>query len=566
MKYFGLKKSKNEPTEMIKFLNSSAKAFYQSQDKFLYHSYESFFKANFLSALIDLERTSKGTFNCDIYLKNGNINLLREMFPNAVKNIFVVEDKKSLLRMGRFLETVRNMNAHSRISERDLEIFKYKFDHIENLKRINMNIQYYDNGLTIAGLIYIVLNFLRPHSIETLIKKDFIFAYITCGQYKNDNGEKFVSYVSHVNLECFIRQERGDTISSSIMGELVNNNITNHGFDISIGSERYPLYRVRGETDNNKIIIKKGSLTKAYYENDYILDVLDEESFMSLSNELPPFALVDYLYKKGISFFTKDIANGINREYVKKLNCPKFYIDKNINILQLPSTISDYRILSSTVVDSLNLILLSLENFIYECLNIDNDGRLSSLGIALKGLSVSEEVVRNIKYIRNFAAHGYTLGDYLIYCDEVVQFTLEYVVDSIYKLLNELKCQAKIYDYLVDLISKHFLGTIISMKYKKAIVFGRECIGDYPNINKKEMNIKCGFINNSCFDTCIFDRLQNHISHFDKKIAVIHIKDDVLYINDNDSDKELLSKFLKKNHYHINKQEDGFFVSNYYID
>lgn len=99
---------KTEESEVIRFLNSNAKDFYLYKHHFKDKNFCSIFKGSLQTAMVDIERTIRGTFGCEMHLENIDTNLLKKMFPNATKNIFNID--VDLLFMGKFLETLRNIN------------------------------------------------------------------------------------------------------------------------------------------------------------------------------------------------------------------------------------------------------------------------------------------------------------------------------------------------------------------------------------------------------------------------------------------------------------------------
>ena len=552
MAYFALKNKRSDNDEMIRFLNSKAKDFYNCHHKFEFRQYSSSFKANLLTGLIDLERVIKGTFGCDIYMKYANIDDLKIMFPNATKEIFKLENEDSLKLMGRILENLRNMNAHAFLCERDFEFFNFDFSGLKNQTRFNKEIKYFDKEITIAGVIFIVLNFLREESINALIKKDDIFSLIACGQISKKSNGRFVAEISGVDLEQEIRKYHYQDLSSSIIGDFSKYNSGNlNQFNIEIGNHRFPTFKVSGLVTGNKVTIFAGSLTKTYYKTDYTLEICDLDSFIKLSNEMPPFALVDFLYSSGVNMFGKDTKLTCNLELAKRLNKPKFYTDKNIYILMLPSSVSDYRLVSSIVSDAVAKITLQLEEYIYKTRGIKRNGNISSIGLALTHLNLSRKCVDDIKYIRNFSTHGYALSDYLIYGDDVKQYTLDYVIDSFKALLDELKVNAfDVYKHAGTLICSCFINVLVSAKYKLGIMLGREILKDYPCFNKKEMALKNGNINNSCLDIEKLEKLLNDVTYYTRVIKLI-LGDggEVIYLNDNAQDLMSLEEFLSRNHF-----------------
>ena len=552
MAYFALKNKRNDKTEMIRFLNSKARDFYNCNHKFEFKQYSSFFKTNLLTGLIDLERVIKGTFGCDIFMKYANIDDLNIMFPNATKEIFKLENEDSLKQMGRMLEILRNMNAHAYLCDRDFEFFNFDFSCLKNQTRFNNEIKYFDKEITIAGVIFIVLNFLREESINTLIKKDDIFSLIACGKISKKSNGRFVAEISGVDLEQEIRKCHYQDLPSSIIGDYSKYNSGNlNQFNVEIGNHRFPTFKVSGLVDGNKVKIFAGSLTKTYYKNDYTLEICDMDSFIELSNEMPPFALIDFLYSNGVNMFGKDTKLACNLELAKKLNKPKFYTDKNIYILSLPSTVSDYRLVSSIVSDVVTKITLELEEYIYKTRGIKRRGNISSIGLALTHLKLSSKCIDDIKYIRNFSTHGYALSDCLIYGDNVKQFTLDYVIDSFKALFDELKVNAfDIYKYTGTLICSYFVNVLVSAKYKLGIMLGREILKDYPYFNKKDMAVKNGFINNSSLDIEKLDKLLNDVNYYNRVIKlVIGDGDEVIFLNDNAQDLMSLEEFLSRNHF-----------------
>ena len=552
MTYFALKAKKSDKNEMIRFLNSKARDFYNCEHKFEFKQYSSFFKANLLSGLIDLERVIKGTFGCDIFMKYANINDLKIMFPNATKNIFKLENENSLKLMGRILEILRNMNAHAYLCNQDFEFFKFDFSVLEHQVRFSNEIKYFDKEITLAGVIFIVLNFLREESINILIKKDNIFSLVANGEISKKSNGRFVKEISGVDLEQEIRKDQYQDLSSSIIGDFSKFNFGNSNqFNIEIGSHRFPTFKVSGQVAENKVTIFAGSLTKTYYKTDYTLEICDLDSFIKLSNEMPPFALVDFLYSSGVNTFSKDTKLTCNLELAKKLNKPKFYTDKNIYILTLPSSVSDYRLVSSIVSDSVTKITLQLEEYIYKTRDIERKGNISSIGIALTYLKLSSKCIDDIKFIRNFSTHGYAFSDYLIYGDDAKQFTLDYVIDSFKTLLDELEVnEFDIYKYAVTLICSYFVNVLVSAKYKLGIMLGREILKDYPCFNKKDMAIKNGFINNSSLDIQKLEKLLNDTHCCNKVIKLILDDEDVvIFLNDNVQDQLSLEEFLSKNHF-----------------
>ena len=544
---------KNNLDEIIRFLNSSAKAFYFGNNKYKDKNFDIVLKATLLSGITDLERTIRGTFDCDLIFKNVNISMLSKMFPHGVE-LFNVVESFDLQRLSRFLSLFRNINAHAFISDADKELFEIDYSFLNNQIVFNSRIKYYENGLTLAGLIYLLLNFLREESIANLCKKNHLFGLISKGIYGMDNGSVFVEQISHVDLEIPIRQDNVDSIFDAIVGSYREfAKISGDLFDVKIGSENYPTFKVSGSLNENLLRIDLGSLTKTCYNKDYYLTIIDEKSFIELSNNLPPFVLVDFLYQMGITTFDFSTAATIKNKYaISKLNMPKFYVDKNLSILLLPNSISDFRLISSCCRNAIGTILLSIEKYIYKTHDIKRDGKYSHIGSALSCLHIDCNVIEKITYLRNFVAHGYILEEYMHYKSERMQFKIEFIIESFKSLLDECKMNKGIYCFIVNNIEKHLINKLIGAKYKKIIEFSRIALPKYPNIDMHEFSIKCNFVNNSMFDICDFNCLTREDI---PRVRVIKISlsnlNKAFYLNNVESDHKILNDFCERKGYSL---------------
>ena len=76
-------------------------------------------------------------------------------------------------------------------------------------------------------------------------------------------------------------------------------------FLVKVGARNNPPFLVSGSLKENVLTINSESLSKTYYEKDYVLKITDKEGFIELSNSLPPFVLVDYLKETKVKVFDK---------------------------------------------------------------------------------------------------------------------------------------------------------------------------------------------------------------------------------------------------------------------
>lgn len=111
------KKEEIDQNELIRFLNTRAIVFYRDHCLFNQSVYKNHFKGNLQSAIIDIERTFRGTFGCDFALKSVDVDLLREMFPHAINDIFKVEDEDDLATLSAILTSFRNINSHAKVAK-----------------------------------------------------------------------------------------------------------------------------------------------------------------------------------------------------------------------------------------------------------------------------------------------------------------------------------------------------------------------------------------------------------------------------------------------------------------
>ena len=561
-----LRNKKNDENEIIRFLNSSARSFYSGSNTYGDKSFDIVLKSAFLSGITDLERTIRGTFDCDLNFANVDIVMLNKMFPCATA-MFNVSNFYELSRLSRFLTLFRNINAHALISKWDNEFFEIDYSFLQNQVVFDDRIKYYEDEITLAGSIFILLNFLREESIANLCKKNFLFGLISKGRLAMDDGYQFVTQISHVNLEMRIRQDNANTVFDAMLGNYRKNaDISEKNFDVKIGLLNYPTYKVSGSLIGNLLKINSGSLTKTYYKKDFLLQIIDEKSFIELSNQLPPFVLVDFLYQMDISVLDGAAVGVIKEKYkfISKLNRPKFYVDKNLSVLLMPSNISDFRIISSLCRDAIGTILLSVENFIYKTRKIKRDSGYSSIDTALSYLDICDSVHKRVKYLRTFESHGYVLDEYMLYKSEKQQFTIEFIIKVFKTLLDACGSIQDIYSNILWNVKNYLINTLVGTKYKKIIEFSRSAMLEYPNINMYEFSKKSGFVNNSMFDICDFNSLTESGIKYNQVIRIsMPNLTEKLYLNNVDADIELLNTFCARNGYNINSIQDNGLMIEY---
>ena len=559
MKTFDIRRHFGNNEDTTAFLNSKAKDFYNGTTRFASGAYRAYLKSVILDAIVDIERVIKGVFNCDLFMKCADYSFLCKMFPNATK-LFGINSQEDVLKLSRFLETLRNASAHAQPSSKDYSIFSYDFALLKNEKRFNDNVYYENKGnLTVAGLLFIVLNFLREESITITIRQDNIFAVIACGERSGKDVSRFINEISKTNLEIPIRTTHGDSIISAICGKYYLGN--DKEFAIRMGSDEHPTFKIDGDYSKGKLTIKGGSLSKTYYLSDYVLIIKEEESFIKLANSLPPMALVDLLYLMGVGIFDKEAFNRINDrfdELYSKINYPKFYIDKTIGVLLLPKTNADYRMTSSIVAGSIIGIMNNLEDFLLKIVNIDFEDEYSRIGKLLHHVGLPDKEMVDAVVLRNFGMHGYSFGEYQIFKGRYFQFTLDFTIKTLNNLLVFFSKKAgRLYDVLAKSVSKLFIQKLCSAKYKKVIEASVNYVKDDFNLNNcAELTKKNDFVNHSFYDMAALDEL-NTICYGEPhilKVEIDRMKENLYFYAHDEMSIELLNKFIARSNMYIKKE------------
>ena len=490
-----LQHRKEETRSAFEFLEKPAINFYSGKMQFDDPNYASSIKALLLLALNHLERTIKGRFNRDLFLKgiNNNNKILNEMFPTGCQVL------KNEYDMGETLCALRNLNAHARLSDYDLSFFnKIRFvAELCNLPKMNHSLRMALQGgvLTMAGFITLILLFLRKESVELIAKRSKVVRIIVSGTADSHDATRFIKEVSHTNLEIPIREKSGDTIVSSIFGEYESKLVKeNNLLTLEFGTKKNPIYRAIAEIDENQqtISVKTGSLTKTYYSKDYKLTVVDKDAFIKTSNMFPPFELVDLLCEMGVSTFDSKINDEIisKANLYNKLNYPKFYVDKNIHILLLPPTNSDYRIVSSLLTGGLIDFFLKLEEDIYSIYGFERSG-YSKISDALSLVEFSDELTDKLIALRNFAMHGYVFNEFQIHNGVAIQYSFDFVINTISDALCELKERNNaLLEKAQENVHVHLVVPLLYGKYSKIIEYTLDSFDGFVKFNPNDQSVK----------------------------------------------------------------------------
>lgn len=541
------------------FLNSSARDLYNQFDHNFSPHLVSRFKSQSLISINAILKTIKGVFNNDKVFTNVNYNKLEIMYPTGCQTLKTIIGSNDVTVIGTFFDKLRNMNAHAYISKNDGTFFDYNFSSLKEIVPFNTNIKYYDGELTVAGLVYIILLFLRETTLKRIIRGYDIYKLVL----EESDITRFVNEISHINLNVAIRDKTGNSIESSIIGEY-ESLLKRDGKNISliIGEEKFPSYLINGSIDDNIIKIKEGSLTKTYYELDYEVRIDYREGFVELANQLPPFVIIDLLKEYGITVFGEKEYNFLINKRTKdthewmfaKLNYAKFYVDKNLNILLLDKETTNVPMLTQIFAAGINTVCLFIENKICNPSKW-NPEKYSSIKEALTFIDIDQKIVHEMQYVRNFAAHGYIINEVIYYEKEKRKITLNYILSTLIDLLKFIKInRLKLSNILTESVIRYLVNTVIKAIYKPNVDAGINALNSYPNFDSKFISWKNLMIEHTPFDINKFDYFIDCKSGLAICTKILKIKldgksDFYLYIFDDEEGRKCLNDFcLKHNH------------------
>ena len=554
----------------IKFLNLEAEKFYRGDIKCFGPRYDfvNTFKSNLLYSIVEFERVIKNSFNSSLKFEDVEVDRFIKMFPNG-SAMFEIKTKEDLQNLGNMFSIFRNMNAHSLNSRLDYKVFRNDFNFLRKQKVYRDDISYLseNNKLTIAGLIFIIANFGRKNTIKSLTTKDNNFGLVTCGKVCVDSGEDFVATISKTNWEIAIRDDNEEDVSRAILGRLYSKAKTDDKgrFDLLLGEENNYDILVRMNVNQDEITIEHGSLTNVYYINDYKLYLKDKPHFVELANKFPPLIFVDLLYKLNISVFDEKVYEDIISEkkwsLYSKLRFPKFYSDKNIDILLADEKQADLRINSNICNGALMMLFLQLEKLIIKFYNLPlNQFDYSRITELLKIINFPRDQRDKVCALRNLSSHGAILGEYGYTNGDLYHHTLDNAINVLIMMLDYFeKENVRLYESLKNIISLSFINQILTAKTKLYVRESINFINDYPNnTDLTELKKKARFFDNSSFDSGVFKVLNEKTLNADRCLKITMEGLDVDLILLADDKNNFFQELLMKTKQHIVKQwSDG---------
>lgn len=466
------------------------------------------FKNYFTGYLQSLERVYKNVYLSDISLDISKIDVeifkrqypaLYEKIGNKSYTIYHKDETKEVINGISYItwlvERIRNINMHAVTNVKECE-FLVDPNFIKEFPLISDNVKYVNDGvLTIMGMIVIIFSLLdeksswvEKYSFANVFASNwgkFVWKEDGDGAYENYKyyfAEYFKTHFKN-DFEIDIRkeEEHNTDILHAIFGnQYSNTNIIVESdkayFDIDLANTRVLHYGCHGilkrQDDGILLIVRKGSYWGAYFENDYVLKIKNEQAFIDIACKVPPFMLVAYLYLLGKDFYDISELTEYQTTMLLKLNKPKFYKNKGLTILLALKTEADIREVGKTLSEKLLCLFLSLEEKILFVENVKLYSGYSKLSQLLKKLDCPEILLNKLIILRNFSAHAYLLNEYVAnqYAYKVtVDFIFETIQEFLEFLENKYHGQSE-FDYFTFFRKRanlYLWNNCIGLKYKR---------------------------------------------------------------------------------------------------
>ncbi len=487
----------------LEFLNASIDEIYHRKKHYATGKDSALLKGIFSAEFVKLERMFKAVYFSDISLCWEHIDqdLFARQFPFvyehfANKNYLFVDNQEQesivngITYYTSILEELRNINLHAIISAPIAKTFKMPDGFFDVFPKISESVLYVKNGqLTIAGMFIMLFAIIRDNDLESSITNFINIWGESIWNVVEYNEKRVVKEEIATRLTIAFKTNYDTPIRTGISTSNILENVfgvlndslvleqnnKNASFTLDISKRaKSPWLGVEGEivyeSNQVKITIKKGSNIGTYFSNDFTLVITDILRFNEYSHSVAPFMFIAYLYNLGIASFTTETE--VATELLSRLNYPKFYRDKDLNILCFGNKNADIREINKSISEGLLKLFLNFEERMIFILNIDVYVGYSKLSRVLETLNVPKSISEKILLIRNFAAHYGMLNNYHCFsktrCEKI---TIQYVLDSIFELilwLNNNNYQRHS-SFLHDNFHQHILNNIIGVKYRRLI-------------------------------------------------------------------------------------------------
>ena len=509
---------KTNKENTLEMLNLGVDKFYNFDSSIVDEQKVIEFKAMLITFINQLERVFKGVFGKTFKLEDKeDIRLFKELYPVMYEAATKEKGEKGLHQLCSAIKTFRNLNAHALSScdyANDLDlgfILKYLPNKANNVQYIA------SNGVpTLAGMITILFFLSNDSAISYFVANDIWNGFLEHLNYFGDNyvpgvetfPEKMMS-LTKINDEIDIRKPNNSkTMLDVIFGRFANKVIEEDGEYKFYNEEEFEdsTFRVffnitLDHNDHYHILIKKGSNYPEFFEKDYELTITNLDDFIEYSERVPPFMFVAFLAKCGVTNYRKNSLTDKEKEFCLKLNKPKFYVDKNINTLLLPKTISDIRMGGQILSIGINYCLYRFELMMFKKYSLNLNNGYSQLRNALKYCRLDSDIVDRVVAIRNFFSHYYILGDSHVVGTnggDIIDFdfiilSFKWLIEGLNKD-NQFKGKMLEDDFYYRVVCNLLLFKY-NTAFKRSEKFMRTgATFDYENLNKSIGRIKNSFL------------------------------------------------------------------------
>lgn len=536
----------------------------ESVDAF-YHGKTSFvamemleFKASVGALCNQIERVFRGVFGKGYQIFNDeDLPKFKRIFPtgwDVFSKIYPVETAKNIRA---FLTSTRNINAHAR----DLATYpvfcvgdKGKYIPNENDK-IRMVAD--DGFLTLAGMLTLLFMFSNAKMIEYLVKSSSSFKILnlvikpvdhTNKMNPKEYGEFIQEHIGMKDEELIREPSKTDNILEAIFGDLSIKVVREgNSFKYFNGlDEENSNYIVTGSyTKKGKkhcLKINAGSIYMNAFKEDFEYLVNDEKEFIEECLKFPPFIYI--LLLKRTKNFTKKEYEKVYPSF-EKLNHPKFYVDKSIEVLFFGNKYADFRGICASLLPLVNYCLLNMEDMIYgynrDLITKDGYSRLQN---ALLAAGVNKTLAYNVGMLRNYLSHGYNIGDeYITPAKNIIEINLSYIIGLLIDLEKELKqVSPKNGSVLGGDLFHRIVFNLIAFKYydsitlSEKIVKGNATQEDCDHLKVKNLRVNSSYLTNDVEEMLfhlVNKRSLNYNNQYFKMIYAVELKGNKVFKTSN---------------------------------
>ena len=420
----------------------------------------------------------------------------------------------------KIIENLRNVNSHAIINDNLQKMFTVSEEFVSCLPKINENLSLSKNNtLTIAGMFSMLLTLLDlkareilvKHIVETWSKSLFACEDKKYYEIRREIVEELTTnYANNYEVEIRTSIAKNDIIADIFGREIDNVKLTR----LEDGREEFVFdlteqvnavkYSAKGtvyfKDEEIELCVFKDSNIGVDFKDNYIISISAKDDFCKFCNMVPPFFAISYLYKIGITRFDKDTVQNIPLDRFKKLNQPKFYRNKNIDILSYGSRNADIREVNRIINDNFITVLLNLEEKLIFSHDIVISQTYSRLSNVLKRINVPETLLNKMIACRNFCIHEGMLNRVSYSNDQTNKYTITFeflqnTVDEMADFLENTGLERTAIALRND-FHKKVINSIIGSKYKRIIeksilLFrgARERIEEHQDAIRKNMGL-----------------------------------------------------------------------------